>query len=181
LEGYNELLTPTTAEILSSTNRFSYKLKLPYLLKTPCADDVLDIKVNGKTSPGGFTKRFYRNLTGLTGTFKQDVAVFSHRIFVDKWRIVVAGGVDRDHGYYSVGGREKVQECDVSKDVDCVIDDITGRKYYGNKLGTRPVMIPEFHDIMFDSVLLSPIMRYFKAYGADVSEVWVGHSLAHLG
>lgn len=181
LPGYNSLLTPVAAQILTSTNKFSYKLRLPFLLSVPSSEDVLDIKVNSTTSPGGFTRRFFKNLTDLEGIYKKDVVYFSYSLFKEKWQLVTSGAINIDNGYYGVGGREKIQQVDVSKDDDVIIDDITGETHVGTLLGTRPVMIPEFHDIMFDSVLLTPIMKHFKAYGAESSEVWVGHSLAHLG
>jgi hypothetical protein len=74
-------------------------------------------------------------------------------------------------GYYSVGGREKINVIDRLGGKKTVTDKVSGQCFSGYELDTRPVMIPEYYQIMFDSCYASEFFSQYKKFSSAASEV----------
>jgi hypothetical protein len=167
--------------VLESIVPFVSKLKLPYIAHEPDSSDVFNILVNPGSHPGVITRRQYYVASGVWGATKEHCWEFSLSIFETNWALVHSGRLTNASGTYSVGGKEKVSTIKTEDKPTVLIDAVDLKEYTGFPLDTRPVMIPEFHDIMFDSVYASEFMSQFKKFGCSRSDVWVGHSLTHGG
>lgn len=160
---------------------FIRKLNLPYVIE-PTIHDVYDVNLVRQSHPGILTRRYSQIVHGLRKDLNKEECINEALLlFERKWQLVHDGELINEKGYYSVGGREKVNDTSLFSDPNYVSPFTVEGFGDLDEINTRPVMIPETHDILFDSVYFSQFSKVFKDHFRDKSELWFGHTHAFLG
>jgi hypothetical protein len=108
-EGYDKNKRTPIRSVLSSIIPFLKRLKLPFVVSCPIADDIYNIDLKAAAHPGLLTRRAIQLVTGLSKhPFNKGECVdFMLPIFEEKFEKVLNGEYNDEPGVYSVGGKEK--------------------------------------------------------------------------
>lgn len=163
---YSEDSCPSPSEIVNVVSPFIGQLSFPFVPIPPIKEDVYSTSFAPSTHPGLLTRRIVSLIKGKGGNYtKGDCLKYSLALYERTWDLVHSGRYSNSKGIYCLGGREKVNDTKVfrePKSHETFRDSKggPGRIEYvkGVEICTRPVMIPETHDILFDNVYLTSFM-----------------------
>jgi hypothetical protein len=176
---YSEDCCPSPSELINVIQPFLGQLHFPFIPIPPVKEDVYATSFAPSTHPGLLTRRIVSIIKGKNGNYtKEECLKYSLMLFERTWDLVHSGTLLNSKGIYCLGGREKIIDTEVFRNPDChevFIDSKAGpgrtETVKGVEICTRPVMIPETHDILFDNVYLTSFMDRWSNYLRSRSEL----------
>lgn len=87
------------------------------------------------------------------------------------WCTVHGNDLIDGSGFYCLGGREKISKNDDLNDIITLVDKHDDKAYSGFEMTSRPVMIPEFYDILLCSIYATEFMNKFKKFSSEKSDI----------